>query len=149
MTQEEKQLLLKDLCSRLPYHPIVKIYNDSWEGCQFGEFDNNLSYHHVEAFVCDRIEIEPYLRPMSSMTEEEKEEYFNVCDEDIKILSTAMDAPDIIISDKGRTQGYVAYKELEWLYEHHFDFIRKVGDKYTTLTDMGLALKAPDGMYNN
>lgn len=38
--------------------------------------------------------------------------------------------------------------KLEWLYEHHFDFTRKVGDKYTTLTDMGLAIEAPEGMYN-
>lgn len=72
MTQEEKQLLLKDLCGRLPYHPQIHICNDSWEGVMIGEFDNALYCHHLEALWCDRIEIKPYLRPMSSMTEEEK-----------------------------------------------------------------------------
>ena len=75
MTKEDKNLLLKDLCARLPYHPIIQIYNDCWEGCKVGEFDNTMGFHHVEAFLCDRIEILPYLRPMSSMTEEEKKEF--------------------------------------------------------------------------
>ena len=37
-TIEDKELLLKDLCARLPYHPQIRIYNDSWEGCRIGEF---------------------------------------------------------------------------------------------------------------
>lgn len=143
MTQEEKILLLKDLCARLPYGVIMTNV-----GLLETHYPLTCEDLH-DAMFNDGWDDVPYLRSIPSMSEKEKEEYFNVCDEDIETLSTAMDAPDIIISDKGRTQGYVAYKELEWLYEHHFDFIRKVGDKYTTLTDMGLALKAPDGMYNN
>lgn len=71
MTQEEKQLLLKDLCARLLYGVIVNVNgNDErvdeinpFEGiitCGFQSFDIN--------------ECKPYLRPMSSMTEEEREE---------------------------------------------------------------------------
>jgi len=132
MKQEDKKLLLKDLCSRLPYHPIVKIYNDSWEGCQFGEFDNNLSYHHVEAFVCDRIEIEPYLRPMSSMTKEERNH--------LQLLHN-------IISDENYKNGYspTAWKTIsefnDYCCAHHLDnrgFIRR-----------GLVIEASENMYNN
>lgn len=114
-------------------------------------YEINLTNGSVKTRTVNSIsaDIYMYLRPISDMTEGEQEEYFNICSEDIKILSDSIDAPDIIISDKGRIQGYVAYKELEWLYKHHFDFIRKVGDKYTTLTDLGLALEAPEGMYNN
>jgi len=42
MTIEEKQLLFVALCSMLPYHPNIHVYNDGWEGCIKGEFDTNL-----------------------------------------------------------------------------------------------------------
>lgn len=189
MTEEEK-ILLKELCSRLPYRVKVHV-TTTFPNKSVTESDYTLigitkyvegvsvpNYNHhriitdeisfalesesdtgpIECFASlidleddniPRDTIKPYLRELSDMTKEEKEDYFNICDEDIETLRMAMDAPDIIMSHRGRTQGYVACKELEWLYEHHFDFIRKVGDKYTTLTDMGLALKAPKGMYNN
>jgi len=130
MTSEQKQILLKDLCARLPYHPTVKIYNDSWEGCKIGEFDNNLYYHHVEAFVCDRIEIKPYLRPLSSMTEEEKIE-----------LCTIAYAPDEMktIEEKLYVIKTNAKYAADFYNEHHFDF--------RGLIPMGLALETPKDMY--
>lgn len=141
MTQEKKNILLKDLYARYYYNPIV---------CAIGwEEPIRLSTLDMNKLLISALDPpKPYLRPPTSMTEEEKEEYFDVCDEDIKTLSVAMDAPDIIISDRGRTQGYVACKELEWFYEHHFDFTRKIGDEYKTLTDLGLAIEAPEGMYH-
>ena len=64
MTQEEKQVLLKDLCARLPYGVIVQykghnsiVKNKLLTG---SDLDCNMEYY------------KPYLRPMSSMTEEEK-----------------------------------------------------------------------------
>lgn len=143
MTQEELKLLLKkDLCARLPYHPQIKIYNDSWEGCQYGEFDNDLSYHHVEAFVCDRIEIELYLRPMSSMTEEEKDfirnnYFFEDWDSWNDLLH--LHYHEINIEEISEF--------MDWLYAHHFDFPRKINGKLTTLADLGLAIEAPKDMY--
>ena len=118
MKKEDKELLLKDLCARLPYKIKVRIYNDSWEGCKKGEFDNIMGFHHVEAFKCDRIEIEPYLRPMSSMTEEEKYEfdsYHNMFNNNPVEL-------------------------IDWLNSHYFD--------YRGLIEKDLALEAPEGMYN-
>ena len=81
MTQEEKELVIKDLCGRLPYGVIVQV-NDGLRGT----YDRRL----VQVF-CDRVScsvnvcnplkecicidsVKPYLRPMSSMTEEEKTE---------------------------------------------------------------------------
>ena len=125
MTKEEKELLLKDLCARVPYHPKINIYNDSWEGCQIGEFDNELWCHHIEAFNCNRIEIKPYLRPMSSIweTEEERKEYVKECN---KVLLMRYNAKN-------------HYPVTDWLLEHHFDF--------RGLIEKGLALEAPEGMY--
>jgi hypothetical protein len=143
MTQEYlKKLLLKDLCARLPYHPQIKIYNDSWEGCQCGEFDNDLSYHHVEAFVCDRIEIELYLRPMSSMTEEEKDFIRN------NYFFEDWDSWNDLLHIHYHEINIEEISEfMDWLYAHHFDFPRKINGKLTTLADLGLAIGAPKDMY--
>ena len=70
MTQDDKQLLLVDLCARLPYDVIcstvfgnsIVLYIDIYEGTIY--ISNN---EWVDDF-------KPYLRSMSSMTEEEKEE---------------------------------------------------------------------------
>ena len=87
MTKEEKQLLLTDLCARLPYgvkvqHNIEKeIFGDVEQIEAEGDID--LSYYDEEIEIwklcCTSIDnIKPYLRPMSSMTEEEKKELGNL-----------------------------------------------------------------------
>ena len=67
MTQEDKELLLRDLCARLPYNLCVQD--------EYGEIDY-INYNDVHfANYFDSIlngKIKPYLRPMSSMTDEEK-----------------------------------------------------------------------------
>lgn len=72
MTQEDKQLLLQDLCARLPYGVIVEIksYGQETQKPWFGE----LSCKDLDCFLHDVAykSIKPYLRPLSSMTEEEK-----------------------------------------------------------------------------
>lgn len=73
MTQEERQLLLKDLCARLPYGVKV-VYLATTYSIQYieSEFDEikleGLPYTIVIGYV------KPYLRPMYSMTEKEQEE---------------------------------------------------------------------------
>ena len=80
MTQEDKDLLLKDLCARLPYGVKVLVDNRHW--CDFDShtpskitFDN--SYRLL--FVGTQLGyVKPYLFPLSSMTEEQKEEYYYI-----------------------------------------------------------------------
>lgn len=83
MTQKDKKLLLQDLCCRLPYRVIVKVHDT-----EHGDFDSyieNISRTCVEThaiedldynpYVFYRLEdIKPYLRPMSSMTDDEQNE---------------------------------------------------------------------------
>lgn len=70
MTQEDKELLLQDLCARLPYGVKLQLYN--------GELDNDvLNSIDTEEYIIvngkDDIEnIKPYLFHLSSMTEEQK-----------------------------------------------------------------------------
>lgn len=72
MTQEDKQLLLVDLCARLPYG--VKIELTWWVMGEGMYINTTLEPDHIEQLLNDEdgdTEIKPYLRPMSSMTDEE------------------------------------------------------------------------------
>lgn len=127
MTQEEKQLLLADLCARLPYG--VKVCARFNTGNRYTanitaicadrdyiQIRQNVLHPYTNSSVED---IRPYLRPMSSMTEEEKKEYDKTFDWDYSIQGTPFD----------------------WLNAHHFD--------YRGLIPMGLALEALEDMYKN
>ena len=75
MTQKDKELLLKDLCARLPYglkvkseeysFPVTILYSGNIDDVKFKETGG------IEN-ICT---IKPYLFPLSSMTEEQKKEY--------------------------------------------------------------------------
>ena len=96
MTQEDKKLLLKDLCTRIPYGVTVELrgtYEDGEKYIRDAEFDGPmLSYLYY-----DETSIKPYLRPISSMTEEEEDE-----------LNSA------------RMGNYG--EDVDWLNAHHFDY---------------------------
>ena len=126
MTQEEKQLLLKDLCARLPYKVKARFCNgvkeergDVWDIDMFSGAIN------VDYIIDD---VKPYLRPMSSMTEEEYEDLCNSC-------------TWLWFKDDLRTVTHGDHKCYDWLNAHHFD--------YRGLIEMGLALEAPKRMYKN
>ena len=121
MTQENKELLLKDLSARLPYG--VKIEITWWVMGEGVGINTTLEPECIEELLNDEdgdIEIKPYLRPMSSMTEEEVEEYRNI---DNRSYSCPMDYAHIPASER-----------IDWLNKNHFD--------YRGLIPMGLAIDA-------
>ncbi len=84
MTQEQKDLLLRDLCGRLPYGVICKSVNFR-DPTKLVSIDLDGPSHDV--FFCtndggsmwnDYDDIKPYLFPLSSMTKEQKKEYVNL-----------------------------------------------------------------------
>ena len=115
MTQEEKQLLLKDLSARLPYHVKVKVWlKDGTTEEGFLDLEHNYGDVLKDAFYSkDILDIKPYLRPMSSMTEEEKEEYRNI---DNRAYSCPKDYAHIPAQDR-----------IDWLNAHHFDYRGLIG----------------------
>lgn len=120
ITQEEKQLLLKDLCARLPHKQKVcyKIRDNN------EEITETLSGCLLDYFKTGKIAVvKPYLRPMSSMTEDERNELYE--------LSHA--------GSEEWTFSHNAYVVIDWLNSKHFD--------YRGLIDKGLGLETPDGMY--
>ena len=117
MMQEEKDLLLKDLCARLPYDVIVECSIECGES-----IDLILSTSHIDELVNNSLIVKPYLRPMSSMTDKEEIEYMDIQHH----------------SHYGNPSAQSAYT-LDWLNAHHFDC--------HSLIPMGLALEAPKDMY--
>jgi len=130
MIQEEKDLLLQDLCARLPYGVMLKhistekpfklfsIKRDEYvsykkdsvelavNGIYYDWYVND-TYHDIELYI------KPYLRPMSSMTEEEYNFIYN---------------------------GHNSFWVIEdYCNKHHLD--------YRGLIPKGLAIEAPEGMY--
>lgn len=83
MTQEDKDLLLQDLCARLPYDVKCKI--EMWIGCDVCTIYNINSIGYVEIVEdsdTNGVSIErikPYLFPLSNMTEEQKKEEYEIC----------------------------------------------------------------------
>ena len=117
MLQEHKELLLKDLCARLPYG--IKFLRESWNY----EWDQELSVIEVledidkdgyinRTKVYNVGDIKPYLFPLSSMTEEQEKEWLYTLSSDYNIT----------------------YDTVDWLNKNHFD--------YRGLIPMGLAIDA-------
>ena len=71
MTQEDKQLLLKDLCARLPYGVMALVKGEKYFNEIKEPYIDTLSVG-TYLFDYEGITLVPYLRPMSSMTDEEK-----------------------------------------------------------------------------
>ena len=109
MKKEERLLLLKDLSARLPYNPMVHIHD-----LNTTDYENYLYADDLDSMMSYSIRLKPYLRPMSSMTEEEKLMY-----EGLMIgtdnISYMLDV-------------------IDWLNAHHFD--------YRGLIEKGLAIDA-------
>lgn len=133
MKQEEKELLLKVLCAMLPYYCHFKVkwgdedYNILDVG--FGRVTLVKPFMSITSGSPLVEEVKPYLRPMSSMSEEEKE----------RSRWYQQDA---------KSDNFILYmnRYAEWLDSNHFDW-RTDGDG-KTMIELGLALEAPEGMYN-
>ena len=116
MTQEQKELLLKDLCARLPYNVKVE-YN--------GEMYAVLGIAHVRVLLCKPFSsitekdcpliknVKPYLFPLSSMTEKQSEEYDKMSELDMEYTITQIKNDSLIWT--------TGLNRFNWLIKNHFD----------------------------
>jgi len=133
MEKQDKELLIKELCARLPYKVRVKVWftqqgvNDEEEG----ELDVEKNFHNVlNDFVWGKIyDIKPYLRPISAITNEEQAE----------INAMAYANKDYTGKEIYTFMGDV-FTHISWFLEHHFDV--------NNLIEKGLAFEAPKDMYD-
>lgn len=122
MTKEEKELLLKDLCARLPYGVIVNTYKGNGHVC---DIDLNIFGTDVGVNINPTVrdnfsinDVKPYLFPLSSMTAEQKREYVHI----VATCSTV-------------EYSQIMHMTIEdWFNKNHLD--------YRGLIPMGLALDA-------
>lgn len=137
MTQEKKDLLLKDLCARLPYEVALKqtykvtviatnteevltrtIYLYSINSLD----DMTVSGIHNDGDqeICFLEEIKPYLFPLSSMTEEQKNECFKGTPLEIDKYGDIA-AKDNFYGDSQYTNLENYLQVINWLLKNHFD----------------------------
>jgi hypothetical protein len=152
MKQEDKELLLKDLCGRLPYGVKYQTYLGDTFTLKSITLSRTATQYYIDDNAFSLSQIKPYLRSIFSMTEEEKKE--------LLILLVGKDAIGYFqVKNNGITntdeniqfgpnwqyhwlnfsnENILLY--VDWLNAHHFD--------YRGLIEKGLALEAPEGMYN-
>jgi hypothetical protein len=125
MTQEDKDLLLKDLSARLPYGIkcvsgvddatlIIEGINPNCNGASEVQVTYERSGINFDTKISS---IKPYLFPLSSMTEEQEIEY------DATFAT--------IVYEDGRRDSAMTYKSFDWYNKNHFD--------YRGLIQLGLA----------
>lgn len=135
MTQEEKQLLLKVICTMLPYgvkcsitkKGVVRELKPMNNGISMPvnqvcdiTLTKTLTTDIINDFVNDNVVLKPYLRSMSSMTPDERFEYDELNHFYTKGLTFNVD-------------------EIDWLIAHHFNY----------RLPSHLFIEAPEGMYKN
>ena len=140
MTQEEKQLLLVDLCARSPYGVCVNLPNHHLVSHKYVIYDINIRNGwtigildcagRIQIYSAKVEDIKPYLRPMSSMTDGELIEF-------LEIRGRNLNSEELRTFRKGETaivSTLPSYsRHIDWLNEHHFD--------YRGLIDKGLAIE--------
>ena len=132
MTQEDKELLLKDLCARLPYGVFCNIgldYPLSLQRLSVDKLDGILLdfYEDGKDYQVYLSEVKPYLFPLSNMTEEQKKEY-NTLLTDVPTYQYEYGELVTVI------ESYDNWRSIDYLNANHFD--------YRGLIEDGLAIDA-------
>ena len=123
MKQEDKDLLLKDLCARLPYRVVCKCDNINTQGV-LKEIESHYNMcilydtSEDEYKDCNIFDCRPYLFPLSSMTKEQNKEYAHIL---------------VMCSNLANCQLLDMTVE-DWFRKNHFD--------YRGLIEKGLAIDA-------
>lgn len=132
MTQEEIELLFQDLCARLPYGVKVTFAGYS------GRDDCTLHSQHLNStYSIEYLGLKPYLRPLSSMTEEEKKELKFMCDIGPETLTdSSWINGEFGLSVVYKNKASICIDAIDWLNKNMFDF--------RGLIDKGLALSTEE-----
>ena len=132
MTQKNKEILIKDLCARLPYGVKVlfenKVFSIDYISAEYEEIKLDIP----DNYTLDISNIKPYLFPLSSMT---RKQLFDV--QEI-IGKNEIEIEDGFLHIINYDRNTITYLEIlavfEWFYKNHFDIYG--------LIPMGLAIDA-------
>ena len=147
MSPEDRKLLIKDLTSRIEYGVICMIervddfgpihrnekltgFCNEENGYFYFDFGYGLTVEFAE-------KVKPYLRPMSSMTEEERKEWYATFESVYDLVPGGDPYNEDDYDDNWHEEPGI--ESFDWLNAHHFD--------YRGLIEKGLAFEATEGMY--
>ena len=132
MIQEDKEFLLKDLLARLPYGVKIRLGDYDYQVCGYNSekelpvkiwfyYDSNLTLKsYIDVYLTD---YRPYLRPMSSMTEEEKNEFINHAGYEVEESVNGRHYEYYLKDFVGTKEEPIANVDaIDWLNTHHFDY---------------------------
>ena len=127
MKQEDKELLLQDLCSRLPYGVKVLYKHSVFDIDYISSMYEEVHLDIVDNYTIGISEVKPYLFPMSSMTEEQTEEIHNLIYQGV---SESVDETKEWLKIRKEndlrpiTLTYIlSYKlVIDWFCKNHFDY---------------------------
>ena len=136
MTREDEEMLLADLCARLSYGVKCEVYN------RIGVLDEvttfygvGVTYSNGQDTTCRIDECKPYLRPMSSMTEEEKKEFIHYAGYEVEESVNGRHYEYYLKDYVGTPETPICNcNSIDWCNKNHFD--------YRGLIPMGLAIDA-------
>ena len=131
MMQEDKELLLKDLCARTSYGVKVQYMNNIFV------IDYVSSYEEVKLDTSDNwtvgvSEVKPYLLPLSSMTDQQQEELEQEHSKDEMLYIECLERT--AKGDNSMRGKVITHYAMDWCNKNHFD--------YRGLIEKGLAIDA-------
>lgn len=146
MIQENKELLLKDLCARLNTNLVCSIYRTDDQGigyrneilygyCNIDELNEFYFGEDCGISIDEVSKIKPYLRPMSSMTEEEfnkVKEYGRLEYDQLDLVTFQNSTYKCLDFYLNGVPSAAVIRVFDWLNKYHFD--------YRDLIQMGLAI---------
>jgi hypothetical protein len=137
MTEQEKQILIKVLCVGLPYETKVEVCIKDKNIKSIDCVKYNTIGTYIRLLDEEKFSVKPYLRPMESLTKEERIEIG-------KAIQKDRINPSGEIKEEGSDNLLLCTVRqstnlLNWMNSNHID--------YCGLIPMGLALPAPEGMY--
>ena len=138
MTEEEKDLVLFDICARLPHSTIVNVDN--------GKYREDVKLESYIVADIDEWQPKLYLRPLSSMTKDEEEDLRQKTG--AKLYSYKLFGEiscNISFPSMDEWGDELSYSETDWVKV--FDWLNSRHFDYRGLIKKGLALEAPEDMY--
>ena len=151
MKESDKNLLIKDLCSRIPYDTVVYVNGNGDVYLDGVNWYEEVTVRDYSTNTYPIEDVKPYLRPMSSMSNEDALDMFKTVFPMVKTIGVEVLDDRVTfktVDDNGNFSGHVvlffsniySLGQIDWLNSKHYD--------YRGLIPLGIALEAPEGMYN-
>jgi hypothetical protein len=150
LSTKEKELLVKDLCAKAPYGVKVQYNNEIYSIDYISPLYEEVKLDIPDNYTVEVFEIRPYLRPLSSMTEEEILKLYKIAYTTYYSDSLYYKNEEWVSFRDSIRNNTLCFESSIWLsnISKIIDYINANKFDYRGLISMGLALEAPKDMYS-